>query len=77
MTEDEYDQLNSLDWFEYEFATIEYDYQLMPKLALRIRNIAKSLYNNAFKEGKEVGDYMEGWQEGFKAARTQTMGSDE
>lgn len=43
MTNDYYDA-TKLDWAEYEFATIEYDYRIHPDAAKRIRQIFKALY---------------------------------
>lgn len=34
-----------LDWAEYEFATVEYDYQIPPRAAERIRALFKRLYD--------------------------------
>ena len=44
-TEDsEYANLTELDWVEYEFATIEYDYQIHQIAAKRIRELFKRLF---------------------------------
>ena len=42
---DEYESMTQLDWAEYEFATIEYDYMIHPKAAISIRAIFKRLYD--------------------------------
>lgn len=43
--EQEYESMTQLDWAEYEFATIEYDYKIPPKAAEAIRTIFKRLYD--------------------------------
>ncbi len=40
----EYDAMTELDWAEYEFATIEYDYNIHEKAARSIRAIFERLY---------------------------------
>lgn len=42
--DDEYARLTELDWVEYEFGTIEYDYQIHPIAAKRIRELFKRLF---------------------------------
>ena len=44
---DDYANVTELEWAEYEFETIEYDYQIHPKAAKIIRNLFKRLYNAA------------------------------
>lgn len=72
-TEDEYENLNALDRFNYEFATVEYDWRLTPDCSRRIMNMAKNLYEDAYMEGKETGDYLEGWQEGYIQAKREVL----
>lgn len=40
----DYEALTGLDWAEYEFATIEYDYNIHPNAANSIRAIFERLY---------------------------------
>lgn len=40
----EYDSLTELDWAEYQFATIEYDYHIHPDAARSIRAIFEQLH---------------------------------
>lgn len=40
----EYAGCTELDWAEYEFATIEYDYKVHPDAARRILELFKKLY---------------------------------
>lgn len=42
----EYEDATPLDWAEYEFATIEYDYKVHPNAAKAIREIFKRLAND-------------------------------
>ena len=42
--EDEYKHITELDCVEYEFSTIEYDFQIHPIAAKRIRELFKRLY---------------------------------
>jgi hypothetical protein len=42
-----YEDCTPLDWAEYEFATIEYDYMIQPEAARRIREIFKRLYEDS------------------------------
>lgn len=37
----EYDEVTPLEWAEYEFSTIEYDYRIPTEAAQRIREIFK------------------------------------
>lgn len=39
----DYDKMTELDWAEYQFATIEYDYNIHPQAANAIRAIFKQL----------------------------------
>lgn len=41
--QDEYANITPLEWAEYEFATIEYDYRIQEEAAARIRGIFKQL----------------------------------
>lgn len=41
----EYENLTELDWVKYEFATIEYDFQINPIAARRIEALFERLYN--------------------------------
>jgi len=41
---DEYEDMTPLDWAEYEFATIEYDYKIHPEAARRIRELLERVY---------------------------------
>ncbi len=41
----DYDEMTELDWAEYEFGTVEYDYKVHPEAARIIRLIFKRLYN--------------------------------
>lgn len=43
--EQDYESMTPLDWAEYEFATIEYDYKIHPGAARAIREIFKRLYD--------------------------------
>lgn len=43
----EYEQMTDLDWVEYEFATIEYDFQIHPTAAKRIRALFERLYERS------------------------------
>lgn len=40
-----YEAMTQLDWAEYEFATIEYDFRIHADAAKAIRNIFKRLYD--------------------------------
>lgn len=42
-TASEYDEVTPLEWAEYEFATIEYDYRIPERAANAIRAIFKRL----------------------------------
>lgn len=42
---DDYTHLTELDWAEYEFATIEYDFRIHPIAAERIRHLFKRLHD--------------------------------
>jgi hypothetical protein len=42
--DNEYSTMTELDWAEYMFATIEYDYNLHPRAAQSIRAIFRQLY---------------------------------
>ncbi len=46
MKHTDYDDVTPLEWAEYEFATIEYDYKVHPDAAKSILNIFKRLYND-------------------------------
>jgi hypothetical protein len=39
----DYDNVTPLEWAEYEFATIEYDYEIHPEAAKAIYEILKRL----------------------------------
>lgn len=41
----EYEEMSKLDWAEYEFTTIEYDYVIHPNAAKAIRAIFKRLHD--------------------------------
>lgn len=40
----DYERMTELDWAEYQFATVEYDYNIHPRAAESIRAIFKQLY---------------------------------
>ena len=42
----DYDDVTPLEWIEYEFATIEYDYKIHPDAAKRIIKLFERLYND-------------------------------
>ena len=44
---DDYADVTELDWAEYEFGTVEYDYNIHPQAARVIRTLFKRLYNAA------------------------------
>lgn len=46
MLDQEYEDMTALDWAEYEFDTIEYDYKIHPEAAKAIRSLFKRLYEN-------------------------------
>ncbi len=41
--EDDYKDVTPIEWVEYEFATIEYDYKIHPEAAKRIMALFKRL----------------------------------
>ena len=43
--QEQYEGMTPLDWAEYEFATIEYDFKIDPRAAEAIRAIFKRLYD--------------------------------
>lgn len=45
MLESDYKNVTEREWVEYEFSTIEYDYQVHPEAAKRIRLLFDRLYN--------------------------------
>ena len=48
----DYDAVTPLEWAEYEFATIAYDYQIHQKAAIAIREIFKRLSQTPLKPRK-------------------------
>ena len=53
---DDYKDMTELDWVEYEFATIEYDYRVHAEAARRIRCLFKRLYDsNGVKKEQSNG----------------------
>ncbi len=42
---DDYAEVTPLEWAEYEFDTVAYDYKIPEKAAATIRNIMKRLAN--------------------------------
>ena len=47
--EDDYANLTPLDWVMYEFATIQYDFNVHPKAAERIISLFERLYRDALQ----------------------------
>jgi hypothetical protein len=68
---DGYDDLTALDWWEYQMATVGYDWQLDPRLIKTLESMAQNLYRDAKREGLEQGNYFEGLQEGIKIGKLQ------
>lgn len=48
--ESDYDGVTPLEWAEYEFATVEYDYKIHPRAAEAIRAIFKRLASGTPEE---------------------------
>jgi hypothetical protein len=48
----DYDNVTPLEWAEYEFATIEYDFRIPLKAAQGIREIMKRLAERVTHKGK-------------------------
>ena len=50
----EYESLTELDWFRYEFATLEYDYKIHPDAARSIEKMFERMYDKLHRMKMDV-----------------------
>lgn len=55
MKNHDYENLTPLDWFKYEFATIEYDYKLPEKISTTVYSMVQRLYEQTIIESRITG----------------------